>query len=878
MTTAAQLRKEFLQFFEGHGHRVIPSSSLLPQDDPTLLFTNAGMVPFKSVFMGLEEREYRRAATSQKCIRLSGKHNDLENVGHTARHNTFFEMLGNFSFGDYFKKEAIGLAWEFLTEKVGLDPSRLHATVFREDDEAEAIWRKTIGLPASQVSRRDEKDNFWSMGETGPCGPCSEIHFDRGTGSAEDEGDRFLEVWNLVFMQFERQADGTLKRLPKPSIDTGMGLERLAMVVEGVDSNYETSLLWPLIQLGQELTGKEYGALEQESVSLRILADHARAVTFLLADGLLPSNEWQGYVLRKVLRRALRHGHLLELGGPFFSRFTDGVIDLYKDAYKELIPLRGKIGRIVTSEELRFTKTLSKGLELVNGLLDSLDERGDKVIPGQEAFRLYDTYGFPLDLTVEAARDRGFTVDQSGFQRAMDHQKERARESWNAASKAAPVYRELAADLPQTEFLGDLHGLPGEPAEEIEARVLGILRDGKIRDRLETGQSGEIVLDRTPFYAEAGGQVADRGILRWQGGRAEVSDAQARIQGTTFHGVTLLEGSLLVGTACSPQIDGEWRKKVRLNHTATHLLHAALREVLGEHVKQKGSLVAPRRLRFDFTHFTQLDDEEIRRVEEITNSKILENLAVETNVMALDQAIEAGAMALFGEKYGQQVRVVKLGSFSTELCGGTHARRSGDIGLCKIVSEESVAAGVRRIEAVTGTEALAYAQQAQALLKNLSQTLSSSLKDLPQRAQSLLHQLKEQEKLVEELRQKLAAGSTAKQEVRRINGVELLCRTVEELGRSGMRNLADELKKELPDGGVILLVNRHANKVDLVVATAGEGGKKLDAAGIVRAAAKPLGGKGGGRRDFAQAGGKELSKLQEAIEAAATEIERQSQE
>jgi alanyl-tRNA synthetase len=885
MSSGKELRQGFIDYFVKNGHTRVASSSLVPQNDPTLLFVNAGMVQFKDVFVGVEERPYRRAVTAQKCLRLSGKQNDLEIVGHTARHHTFFEMLGNFSFGDYFKSDAIAYAWEFLTKTIGLAPERMVVTVFGgdpkepsvpSDEEARTIWSRVTGFPEERIIGLGLKDNFWEMGETGPCGPCSEIHYFMGNdpdlslfGSEPTaEGRGWTEVWNLVFMQFERFKEGTMRPLPRPSIDTGMGLERLTMVVQGVKSNYETDLMFPLIQKAQELSGKAYGAERTSDVSMNILADHARAVTFLLGDGILPSNVGQGYILRKVLRRALRHGRLLGLHDPFFTQFTETVADMFGDAYPAVREGRQKIARIVHAEELRFAKALDKGMDLLGELLKKLEERGETVVPGSDVFRLYDTFGFPLDLVEQSAAERGLIVDVREFDAEMDQQKAKAREAWTAVSKVDPVYRNVVSGLPATVFLG-------YDTVDAESEVLAIMSRGQPGTELPMGASGEVVLHRTPFYAEAGGQVGDTGLLVWEGGEARVTDTRSKIPGYHFHAVEVTQGTLRVGVRLQAVVDRLRRDKIRLNHTATHLLHAALREILGEHVKQKGSLVAPDRLRFDFTHFAPLDAEEIERIEELTNRKIRENIEVLTDVMDLDQALRCGAMALFEEKYGDRVRVLRVGDFSTELCGGTHVTRSGDIGLFKIVSEEGISSGVRRLEAVTGPGAVTRVQQDATILDELGRRLNAGRPQLGERLDVLLSQLRAHEKEIERLRHRLASGTAAASErTIQVDGVQVISRTVEELSGASLKSLADELRSQLKSA-VVLLANRQADRVDLVVAVTKDLAPRLDASAILQAVARPLGGKGGGRRDFAQGAGREVQRLEEAFEAGIEKVRAQ---
>ena len=705
---SAELRAAFLDFFKGHGHAVVPSSSLVPGNDPTLLFTNAGMVQFKDVFLGKDHRSYVRAASSQRCVRAGGKHNDLENVGYTARHHTFFEMLGNFSFGDYFKREAIRYAWDFVTGTLGIPPERLWVTVFEEDDGAAEIWLKEIGVDAGRFTRMGAKSNFWAMGDTGPCGPCTEIFYDHGPGieggppgSPNEDGDRYVEIWNLVFMQYDRSADGTMVPLPKPSVDTGMGLERVAAVMQGVHSNYDIDLFRHLILAAAKLTG----AQDPKSSSLRVIADHIRACSFLVADGVLPSNEGRGYVLRRIIRRAIRHGFMLGQRQPFFHALVPVLDEEMGSAYPELRAQRTHIERVLRQEEERFAETLSQGMALLDGAIDKLS---GKQIPGETVFRLYDTFGFPLDLTSDIARERGLTIDEAGFESAMNAQRERAR----AASKFGVDLRSDVKVDSQTKFTG-------YDSEVGSGRIAALLRGKESVQELRAGEEGQVVLDATPFYAESGGQVGDRGVLASGESRFAVADTQ-KLGKAHVHVGKVASGALRVGDVVQAEVDHALRQATRLNHTATHLLHAALRKVLGTHVTQKGSLVSPERLRFDFAHYSAVTPDELREIERLVNAEIRANAEAETRLMNFDAAVAAGAMALFGEKYDDEVRVLRVGDFSTELCGGTHANRAGDIGLMRIVSEGGIAAGVRRIEAVTGEGALGYVVETDHKLRDVA--------------------------------------------------------------------------------------------------------------------------------------------------------------
>ena len=862
---AAGVRRAFLEFFEARGHRVVPSSSLVPGNDPTLLFTNAGMVQFKDVFLGKDKRDYVRAASSQRCVRAGGKHNDLENVGYTARHHTFFEMLGNFSFGDYFKRDAIHHAWEFLTKTVGLDPKRLWVTVYRDDDEAADIWLKEVGVPADRFSRMGEKSNFWAMGDTGPCGPCSEIFFDHGPeipggppGSPDEDGDRYVEIWNLVFMQFDRAPDGTLAPLPKPSVDTGMGLERIAAVLQGVHSNYDIDLFRNLIQAAAELAG----TTELDNPSLRVIADHIRACTFLIIDGVTPSNEGRGYVLRRIVRRALRHGHKLGIHEPFFYKLVAVLEREMGSAYPELTRQRALAERVLRQEEERFAETLETGMTLLESAIRGL--KGTQ-IDGETVFKLYDTYGFPVDLTADIARERGLTIDQAGFETAMEAQRERAR----AASRFGVDLRGVADIEERTAFQG-YEGL------EAEGRVVKLLKNGTPAMALSAGDRGEVILDRTPFYAESGGQVGDSGELRGAGYGAQASTGGGplfRVDDTVKRGaahshigeVTL--GTIKLGDALVATVDGTRRQATALNHTATHLLHAALRQVLGTHVQQKGSLVAPDRLRFDFAHFQAVTADELQRIEVLVNAEIRRNEAAETRLMTHDEAVAAGAIALFGEKYDKDVRVLRVGDFSMELCGGTHVRRAGDIGLFKIVSEGGVAAGVRRIEAVTGQGAIDLIERDDKLIRDLSALVKGSREELGARVRDALDRIRSMDREIRTLKEKLASGSGADlaANAEDIEGVRVLATTIDGADAGALRAAVDQLKGRLKSAVIVLASTEGASKVTLVAGVTPDLTARIRAGELVASVASQVGGKGGGRPDFAQAGGTNVAALGSAL-------------
>jgi alanyl-tRNA synthetase len=856
MFSSSALRAAFLEFFRRHGHEVVESSPLVPANDPTLLFTNAGMVQFKEVFLGLEARPYRRAVTCQRCVRAGGKHNDLENVGYTARHHTFFEMLGNFSFGDYFKREAIRYAWEFLTRELEIPVGRLWVTVFEEDEEAADIWLKELGVDPTRFSRCGASDNFWQMGETGPCGPCSEIFYDHGPaiaggppGSADADGDRYVEIWNLVFMQYDRQPDATLVPLPRPSVDTGMGLERLAAVMQGVHNNYDTDLFASLIGATARLVGE----VDPADKSLRVVADHIRSCAFLVADGVVPSNEGRGYVLRRIVRRAIRHGHRLGLREPFFHRLVGPLVEVMAGAYPGLERRQEVVERVLRQEEERFAETLEQGLRVLE--LDA-SRLSRAVIPGETVFRLYDTYGFPVDLTADWARERGLRVDMEGFDREMAAQRERAR----AASRFEGRWGEGLATECETSF-------SGYERLSDDGTVVDLFADGQRVEALAAGQSGVVLLDRTPFYAESGGQVGDRGVLTGPGGRFSVADT--RKEGHAHAHVGRLEsGVLRVGEQVRAEVDAFARSATARNHSATHLLHAALRQVLGDHVGQKGSLVEPGRLRFDFSHFEPVTAEQLLAVERLVNSQILANSGVQTRIMPIKAALEAGAMALFGEKYADEVRVLSIGEFSTELCGGTHVTRAGDIGFFKIVSETGIAAGIRRIEAVTGEGALEYVSDIEARLRRVAGLVKSDAEGLEGRLGQLLARSRELERELGRLTSKLASsqgGELVAQAVD-IAGIRVLAARLDQGDPKVLRDTVDQLKSKLGTAAVVL-AGVEDGKVRLVAGVSADATARVQAGALVNFVAQQVGGKGGGRPDLAQAGGTDPTRLEAALRA-----------
>ena len=860
--SSSDLRALFLKYFQQQGHQIVASSSLVPGNDPTLLFTNAGMVQFKDVFLGKDKRAYNRAASSQRCVRAGGKHNDLENVGYTARHHTFFEMLGNFSFGDYFKQDAIRFGWEFVTGKewLGIDPNRLMVTVYHTDTEAYEIWQKVAGLPKERIVRIGDKpsggsDNFWQMGDTGPCGPCTEIFYDHGAhipggppGSPDEDGDRWIEIWNHVFMQFDRDASGKLNPLPKPSVDTGMGLERVAAVMQGVHSNYEIDLFQRLIKAAAHATS----TTDLSSSSLRVIADHIRACSFLIADGVLPSNEGRGYVLRRIIRRAIRHGYKLGQSQPFFYSLVAALEQEMGAAYPELKTQRAHVERVLKQEEERFAETLSQGMSLLDEAVAKL--KGKK-IPGETVFKLYDTYGFPVDLTADIARERGLTIDEPGYEAAMEAQRDRAR----AASK-------FGVDLRAGVTLEGKTTFSGYDLEKDAANVVALIRGKEQVQSLRAGEEGQVVLDSTPFYAESGGQAGDTGELVANAVRFEVVDTQKLGQSFTHIG-KLAQGELKVGDKLNAQVDRARRSAIRLNHSATHLLHAALRKVLGAHVTQKGSLVAPEKLRFDFSHYSAVTPEELKQIERLVNEQVRANAPAETKLMKQDEAIASGAMALFGEKYDDVVRVLKIGEFSTELCGGTHVSRAGDIGLFKIVSEGGVAAGVRRIEAVTGEGALEWVASQGEALRNVAALVKGGTDDVEEKVQQLIDRSRKLEKEVAQLKSKLASGQGGDLSAQAIDvgGIKVVAARVDGADAVSLRDAVDQLKNKLKSAAIVLASVDADKKITLIAGVTADQIARVKAGELVNMVALQVGGRGGGRPDMAQAGGQNPEQLDAAL-------------
>lgn len=868
MISSAEIRSRFLSFFQKRGHTIVRSSSLIPGNDPTLLFTNAGMVQFKDVFLGLESRPYTRAATAQKCMRVSGKHNDLDQVGPSPRHHTFFEMLGNFSFGDYFKREAIDFAWTFLTKELGLDKERLYPTIYLEDDEAFQLWQEIAGMPAERITRLGKEDNFWAMGDTGPCGPDSELIWDRGPQacscgrpdcSPATHCDRWLEVWNLVFMQFEAQADGSLIPLPRPSVDTGMGLERVTSILQGVDNNYDTDLFLPIMHRTRELLGHDEAAMRAYLVPYRVIADHSRAIAFLVADGVLPGNEGRSYALRLILRRAARFGHLLGFEGPFLAETAQAVIDTMGGHYAELVERRDFIRKVITREEERFLATLNYGLARLEQLTARLKEEGVRVIPGEEAFRLYDTYGFPLEMTRDVAREAGLMVDEAGFQAAMAEQRERARSAQRFTLDAkGELYRRL--EIPETEFLG-------YETCRAHSQVVALVREGQCVEQAEEGEEVEVVLAATPFYAESGGQVGDAGELRGPNGLVRVSDTTRPVPDTIVHHGRVIQGRVVVGDLVEAAVDEERRLDIARNHTATHLLHRALRQVLGEHAAQAGSLVAPDRLRFDFAHLAPLSAEELRRVEAIVNDQVRANRPVRTQVMPFDEAVREGAIALFGEKYGDLVRVVRVEGFTAELCGGTHLRATGEMGFFLILSESSVGSGLRRIEAVTGRGAEAHVCERLDTLRELGEVLSAKPGEELQRATALMAQLRELRRSQQELQRQLAARSVDALlgQTVEVKGVKVLAAQVEAADVEALREMGDRFRDKLGSAVVALGAIIDSRPLVVVALTEDLVRRGLHAGKLAGATAGYMGGGGGGRPNMAQAGGKDVARLADAL-------------
>lgn len=874
---AQEIREVFLGFFAKKNHKIVKSSSLLPKDDPTILFTNAGMNQFKDIFLGLEKRSYKRAVSVQKCMRVSGKHNDLEQVGKTNKHHTFFEMLGNFSFGDYFKKEAIEYAWELVTDVYKIDKDKIYITVYEEDDEAFLAWNEGIGIAEEKIFRFGKEDNYWAMGETGPCGPCSEIHYDIDSGVEEGDpyhliekgSDRFLELWNLVFMQYYQDDKGKLHDLPSPSIDTGMGLERLAVCLQGRKSNFDTDLFSPLIEALCNLCHREYPMGDEGDVAVRVIVDHIRTISFLIGDGIMPSNEGRGYVLRRLIRRAFRRGNPLGLQEPFLYKLVGVVSDIMKDAYPELLSSVIHISKICLSEESRFSSTLTTGLRTFQQYTEEIKKDRRRVLPGFKVFKLYDTFGFPLDLSRELAEEKGLALDEEGFHKELEKQRQRARLSWKgeALQKGKKAYEALK-NL-SVEFLGY------EENKVSEAQVMAIMKNGKPTSKLAQREEGEIFLDKTPFYAEAGGQVGDSGFLKNPHFSALVKNTYYPIPDLIAHKIEVISGRIGVKDKVEASIDIPQRHAISNNHTATHLLHASLRQILGDHVKQAGSLVSPIRLRFDFTHFSPLSPFELRQIESLVNEKIRENIQVRIQITSLEEGLKEGAVAIFEEKYGEKVRMVIVDDFSKELCGGVHVYSTGEIGLFKIVSESSIAAGMRRIEALTGEEALKYIQETEDLINEMQFSLNASRKELLGQTDKLKDSLKEKEKESKALRKKLAYQryQRREEEVKKIKGVSVLIKKVEGLSTAELRELADSLKQKM-GSGIVVLGMASEGKVFLVSSVTKDLIAQVKADEFVKKMAPFIGGGGGGRPDFAQAGGTKPEKLDEALKKSYSELER----
>ncbi|MDD2557377.1 MAG: alanine--tRNA ligase [Desulfuromonas sp.] len=876
--STSEIRARFLRYFEEHGHQVVASSSLIPHNDPTLLFTNAGMNQFKDCFLGAEKRPYVRATSVQKCVRAGGKHNDLENVGRTARHHTFFEMLGNFSFGDYFKKEAIALAWKFLTEEMELDKDRLYVTVFEDDDEAAQIWHTQEGVPLERIYRFGEADNFWSMGDTGPCGPCTEIFWDNGpgVGCCEPECavgcdcDRYMEIWNNVFMQFNRSKDGELTPLPKPSVDTGMGLERISAVMQGVSSNYDTDNIRLLLDHIAQLAGKTYGVDHEQDVSMRVMADHSRAAAFLIADGVLPSNEGRGYVLRRIMRRAMRHAKMLGFEEPVLFKTAAFVLESMAQAYPEEAKRKAFVINVITNEEERFIQTLDNGLRILTDEIEKLKQRGSVEIPGEVVFKLYDTFGFPLDLTADIVEKDSYRVDEVGFKRCMEEQRRQAREHWKGSGEEgiATIYKQLAEEGVSTEF-------SGYTKTEDFGTVVAILHAGKRIDCATAGQEVEIFTSITPFYGESGGQSGDHGWIKSDDATARVNNAVRVLPGLVSHFTVVEHGNIRLGDNLELSIDTAARQAACLNHSATHLLQAVLGKILGDHVQQAGSLVSSERLRFDFTHFSPLSKKELWQIEDDVNRSIRANRTVSTEVMETEEAVAAGAKALFGEKYADKVRVVQMGDLSMELCGGTHVSASGDIGLFKIIQESGIAAGVRRIEAVTGDKALEEVHKRQQLVDNVAALVKTDPSRLQQRIEKLVEQQRELEREIETLQDRLEADRAAEmaQDIRKVGDIDLLIARLDGLDGKKLREQSDKLRDQLPSG-IIVLAGENDEKVALLVAVSKDLHGRIKAGEIIKPLAEMIGGRGGGRPDLAQAGGSEVSKVDAMLQQAPELIEK----
>ncbi len=867
-----EIRQKFLDYFKSQNHEIVSSSSLIPRDDPTLLFTNAGMVQFKSLFLGEEKRSYTRAATSQKCVRAGGKHNDLENVGYTARHHTFFEMLGNFSFGDYFKEEAIAWAWELLVDGYRLPADRLHVSVFKEDDEAYRIWERDIGVPAERIVRLGEKDNFWAMGDTGPCGPCSEILIDQGEAlgcgnpdcAPGCDCDRYLEIWNLVFTQFDRDPQGNLNPLPNPNIDTGMGLERLAAVVQGVTSNYDAEIFKDIIGRIENLCEKGYGEDRRQDISFRVISDHSRAAAFLIGDGVMPSNEGRGYVLRRIIRRAIRFGQVLGLNDAFLHLVADKVVDIMGPDYEELIGARSLIQGVVLNEEKRFADTLYYGMRVLRENLEALKQKAGKAIPGELAFKLYDTYGLSVDIVEDVAREEGLLVDMAGYEQAMARQRTKSQESWKGSGEEEmpEAYRKLSAKGISSQFVG-------YESLTSRAKVIALLVAGKEASSARAGDEVEVILDLTPFYGEAGGQVGDTGWVLRDGMRLQVTHTLKFAQDFIIHKGKIEEGTLSSGDEVEAKVDEERRKATARNHSATHLLHAALREVLGDHVKQAGSLVAPDRLRFDFSHFTQVDQEKLKEVESLVNRHIRENYSVATDVLPREEAMKSGAMAIFEERYGEEVRLVRVGNgISMELCGGTHTSRTGDVGLFKIVNESAVGANLRRIEALTGKAAVEYVQSQDDELKSVASLLKTIPDQLKDKVERLLKEQKERDREIESLKSRLLSTRSGDlfEGVKEIGGVKVLALEMEANSPKDLREYADQIRDRL-GSGIVVLGAKKGDKAMLISVVTKDLVDRFKAGEIISQLSGIVGGKGGGRADMAQGGGSRPEELGRALKS-----------
>jgi len=868
--TSDEIRRAFLSYFEERDHKVVRSSSLVPRDDPSLLFTNAGMVQFKGVFLTEETRDYRRAVSSQKCVRAGGKHNDLENVGKTARHHTFFEMLGNFSFGDYFKKEAIEMGWDLLIHQWGLPPERMWITIYHEDDEAFGLWKR-IGIREDRIVRMGEKDNFWAMGETGPCGPCSEIVIDQGeevgcgrpSCSVECDCDRFLELWNLVFMQFNRDSEGKVHPLAKPCIDTGMGLERISAILQGVRSNFETDLFIPIVKEIETISPISYRRNPPCDISMRVIADHSRAATFLINDGVLPSNEGRGYVLRRIMRRAMRHGKMLGIKVPFLHRTSSKVVELMKEAYPELRETQDFVSKVIQNEEERFSETLDSGLKILREEIERLKAEGRKILSGEVAFRLYDTFGFPLDLTADILQEEGMTFDEEGFRAQMEGQRLKSKQAWQGIGegKTKEIYRRLVAEGIKTAFTG-------YEETQSDSKILRLIKGDEVVPSAMEGDEVEVITEKTPFYGEAGGQVGDRGVIFHEKFSLEVEDTLRPMEELIVHRARVKRGAAKEGMEATLRVDAERRRATALNHTATHLLQAVLRETLGEHVRQAGSLVSPDRLRFDFTHFASIEEEDLESIETQVNQKIRGNLKVETKIMPLEEALQTGAMALFGERYGERVRVVKVADFSIELCGGTHTSRTGDIGLFKIVNEAGVAAGVRRIEALTGEGADRFVKEEERELREIAFSLKSTPGEISSRVERLLQRQRELEREFQSYQDKASGQEVLDllQFVREVKGIKLLSAKVDAKTQKRLREFVDQLKVRI-GSGIILLGSRSQGKVSLIMGVTADLTHRFNANDLIKRIATHVGGTGGGRPDFAQAGGTGSEKLDEALKA-----------